>query len=308
MIGKMVKTTSREIALVSVTYNSEAAVPFFVDKASKFDHIVVVDNASSDRTLLRLSTELSGATLLSNSKNEGFGVANNIGFEAAKKLGFSWVLFANPDCQITYDSACTLRDALVAHANAVIAFPHLSDDGGKMRQVWTWDFAKPYKSKAPAKVSEIDIAEQKTLRNACIDGACFLVNAQLFDSMGAFSPELFLFCEEDDLNLRASLNGYDVLFVPAARGIHLGGKSSASNWKVDLLKAYCVRWSRFFMTNKYIGKRQRIAEVSGVLLMAPLLILLHSVSLNKRRVIRWVGWLLASLDGLFMSKLFRKIF
>ena len=70
-----------EIGIVIVTYNSESEIGECLDAAlATGAEIVVVDNASSDRTLAEI--ERRGVRAIANRANRGFAAAINQGFAA----------------------------------------------------------------------------------------------------------------------------------------------------------------------------------------------------------------------------------
>ena len=82
-----------EIGIVIVTYNSESEIGDCLDAAlATGAEIVVVDNASSDRTLAE--TARRGIRAIVNPANRGFAAAINQGFAA---LTCPYVLMLNPD-------------------------------------------------------------------------------------------------------------------------------------------------------------------------------------------------------------------
>src|SRR5207244_686433 len=51
-------------------------------------------------------------------------------------------------------------------------------------------------------------------------GACFVIPRALFERLGGFDEQLFLYYEDDDLSFRARLAGYTCVAVPAAEVLH----------------------------------------------------------------------------------------
>ena len=69
--------------------------------ASYFDHIIVVDNASTDNSRYMLSSAQSPEfSLILNSVNVGYARGNNIGFLRAIELGCNYAFVLNPDVEV----------------------------------------------------------------------------------------------------------------------------------------------------------------------------------------------------------------
>ncbi len=293
------------IGLITVTYNSSALAHAFAASARHFRHVIVVDNASRDGSPNVFGTELPRANVLRQPVNLGFGAANNIGLAEAVRLGLPYVLFMNPDCSISADSVLLLKQTLAQHPQAAIASPVVLNKDGIAGRLLRWDYRLPYEAWAPQSTEIADLQGQ-IADHACIDGACFMVRTDLFLKAGAFSDDLFLFSEEADVNLRVARAGYQSLFNPAATSKHIGGASTPPSLRIELLRAYHARWSRMFMTDRYISRSARKKEAVRVVLAAPFALLLYALTFNRKLMMRWLGWGMAGIDGLFMTKYFRR--
>lgn len=293
------------IALVTVTYESERLAAFFAETGKLFKHVYVVDNHSADGTRDAFQQQLPHAQMLAQPTNLGFGPANNVGFRAAS-ADCPWVLFLNPDCKISEDSVRLLQQTLTDHAKAVIACPVVVDANGQDHGVRQRDYRLGYQHEV---VNTVPLTPDMPpyLPHTCVDGACLLVDRAKFSTMGAFNPDLFMYCEEDDVSLRALAQGYSVVTHTQARAVHLGGASSPATWRILLRKAYHGRWSRLYMVGTHINSTQRSLVSTKTLLMAPLAILFYTLLLRKRHFIKWLGWLAASIDSLMNTHYFRRI-
>lgn len=293
------------IALVTVTYESERLAGFFAETGQLFRHVYVVDNHSNDGTVAAFQQQLPHAQVLAQSKNLGFGPANNVGFRAAS-TDCAWVLFLNPDCQISEASVRQLLQTLADHPQAVIACPVVVDAQGQDHGVRQRDYRLGYQHEV---VDTIPLRPDMPtyLPHTCVDGACLLVDRQKFATMGAFNPVLFMYCEEDEVSLRALAHSYSVVTHTQARAVHLGGASSPATFRILLRKAYHGRWSRLYMVGVFVSPAQRVCGALKTLLAAPLALLLFALLLQKHQWIKWLGWLTAGIDALMLTRFFRRI-
>ena len=60
-----------------------------------------------------------------------------------------------------------------------------------------------------------------------ISGACMLVRRSVFEQIGEFSEDYFMYCEDIDLCRAAVRHGYRNYYVPSAYIVHHGGGSSS---------------------------------------------------------------------------------
>lgn len=294
-----------DIALVTVTYESERLASFFAETGRLFKHVYVVDNHSHDNTTAAFAQALPHGQIIALPKNIGFGPANNVGFQAAGQV-CGHVLFLNPDCQISLESVRLLQKTLVEHPQAVIACPVVVDANGQDHGVLQRDYRLGYQHEIVETIP-LSCTTPEYLLDTCVDGACLLVDAAKFHTMGAFNPELFMYCEEDDVSLRALAQGFSVVTNTHAQATHLGGASSPATFRILLRKAYHGRWSRLYMVGTYVSPHQRLFDTFKTLLFAPVALPLYALLLKKRHFIKWLGWLAAGLDSLMLTKLFRRL-
>lgn len=192
------------IRVVVVTCNSERHVEACLDSLSSrwadLD-VVVVDNASSDR-----SVELARAHRLSPSVIE---LPTNVGFSAAANVGADgttteFVAFVHPDVVLGSDSL----DALVALA---LRFPGSGLYGGRMHTpdgaLGAW-------------------RRRGTREVPVLTAALLLVDRQLWTRLDGFDETYFLYGEDVDLSIRARAQGAQPMCTDTSTYRRFGGGSS----------------------------------------------------------------------------------
>jgi hypothetical protein len=201
--------------------------------------VIVVDNASRDDISCLRCESLPSLKLVCSSVNLGFAGANNLGFEhsCGDKL-----LFLNPDTLVlgdaiqkmasTLDSAseigvvgCRLlnRDYSL-QTSCVQPFPTILNQVFGIEWIqrrWPrWSF-----------VGMRSLFEDQDGVNEAevVSGACLMAKRDIFERLGGFSTEYFLYAEEADLCRRVRSAGWKVCHVGNARVVHFGGESSKNN-------------------------------------------------------------------------------
>jgi GT2 family glycosyltransferase len=203
--------------------------------------IIVVDNASIDGTLEFLMA--CPVTVISNSRNLGYGTANNRGLRAAKG---SYLLVLNPDTILEPGSLRSLVDFADSHTRAGIVAPRLLNADGSV-QPSAFRFPTllmaaldlfPLPKLAPGRVRSWLYGSAWNGRyrgeaGSCapfdIDhplGACMLLRREAFVQCGGFDERIFMYSEEVDLAIRYGRAGWECWQVPASRVVHLGGRST----------------------------------------------------------------------------------
>lgn len=195
---------------------------------SSIHDVIVVDNASTDGSPDRIKELFPSITLLRMPQNRGFGAANNAG---AKAAGGDFLFFLNNDTVITQDPVTPLMELLQHDPQCGIAAPLLYNMDGSY-QVSFGEFPSPAAEARMRRISK-DAAQQhlmeprgtdKSVRD-WVSGAAFMMRASDFSSIGGFDERFFMYFEDVDLCRRVRNRGMQCLLVPAARLIHLGGKS-----------------------------------------------------------------------------------
>jgi len=297
-----------DICLVTVTFNSEKVVANFSECANNFKKVFIVDNASVDSTEDLCKKYIPHAKFIKNDKNLGFSTANNIGFREALGTGLKYCIFVNPDCTIDVNSIRLLQRVFAIDERVAISNPRMMESGVILEDVLSWDYNKPYKNISPKIISIKNFKEGDFFENVCMNGACFMVDVEKFDKIEAFSDDIFLFMEEDDISLRVSGYGLKSVYVPSALAIHVGGGSTPKGVRIELRKLYNHKWSKLYLFNDHVGKFYRFLVALKLTVLAPLFFLVNILIFKKKNVKRWFAWWFAGLDGLFMTKFFRKFF
>jgi GT2 family glycosyltransferase len=210
-------TSADPISVVMVTYNSSDAVsrslPAITAELRPGDELIVCDNGSSDGTVDRVRELAPRATVVDVGGNPGFGAACNAGADRARN---PLLLFLNPDAVVEPG----FRDAIVlplASERGWSAWQALITDGAGTEVntwgnvvhftgiAWAGGAGRPI-AEAPAEPREVTFAS----------GACLMIARGVWEEVGGFSPEYFLYHEDTDLGLRLWLAGHRVGVEPRA--------------------------------------------------------------------------------------------
>ena len=242
------------IGFVVVSYNSEAVLGDCLRLISAKHEIVVVDNASDDK-----STELakSYAThVISNSENVGFGAACNQG---AKLLTTTHVFFLNPDALLSEDAVCELE-------KTIEKFPEAGGFGPRVKNLGQ---TKSFRSKSYIEggryLDESQVPNHNTEVDF-IDGAALICNLELFLKLGGFDESIFLYYEDDDLCYRIRSCGKALIYVPKAVVVHAKKSSSKPKFRLHYLRSWHETRSRMKLSEKYglpfdHGKEKKRARI-----------------------------------------------
>jgi GT2 family glycosyltransferase len=192
--------------------------------------IFVVDNASSDGSVVMLKEEFPSVIIIVNKENKGFGVANN---QALAIMKGKYAILLNSDAVLIPEAVNELWNFCEANEKAGIAGGQLLNaDESKQNSIAYFPslltlavnnslleylFPRLYPSKRYKHVSPIEVDS--------IIGACMMIRKKALDETGLFDPRYFFFFEETDLARTMRLKGWKVFHVPDAFIYHLQGQS-----------------------------------------------------------------------------------
>jgi len=249
------------VSIVIVNFNGRELLKQCLLTLSKTDYsnyeIVVVDNASTDGSLTEIKRSFgsdSRIKLVENSENVGHAEGCNIGAQMTKGR---YLVFLDSDTEFNAENwlwelvKVMESDETVGLAQAKLV---LAEDKRCLDYVCvavdalgTW--AANYGSKEERLKENFEIL--------AASAGCCIVRREVFNQVGGFDADYFIYDDDTDLSLRARLLGYRILFVPSALVIHRGGVlrgitsstlyHSAKNRMRTVLKNYELRnvWWRF---------------------------------------------------------------
>ena len=233
------------------------------------DAIIIVDNCSGENNIEAIErgiekNGLSGVvSIIPAPQNNGFSYGNNIGIKA---MDAEFYLLANSDTVFRRDSVKELLYAAGKYPSAIIG-PRLEFPDGEA-QVSCFNFSTP--------VSELINSAQTGIITNClkkynvplpisseltrpdwISFACVLIPKVILNKVGLMDEGYFMYFEDIDFCQRTRRAGFDIIYWPASHVVHLQGKSSDVNEKINKEKRlplfYYKSRSRYFI--KFFGKR-----------------------------------------------------
>ena len=234
-----------DVSVVIVSYNTEEltrrCLRQLLDSATddvSFD-VTVVDNASSDGSADAIAREFPAVRLIRLPVNVGWGRAINRGVVASSG---GHVLFLNPDAAPVGSPVAELfRFARRKPGNGIYTGRTLHGDGSDdMYCCWGlpslrgyFGFATGLSTVFPrsswANPEGLPGYDRRSEREVpAVSGCCMLVERELFNRLGGFDPQYFLYSDDIDLCTRAAALGARPVVVPAAAVVHVGGASSSS--------------------------------------------------------------------------------
>jgi N-acetylglucosaminyl-diphospho-decaprenol L-rhamnosyltransferase len=210
--------------------------------------VVVVDNPSTleeTRRVRELSVR-NDWTLVELQRNEGFGVGVNAGVARARELACTRVLALNPDATIDPDSVRMLLAASRANPRALVAPRILRPDAG----VWFSGAVLDPRTGTTRRARGAELEGDTTWQT----GACFLTTIAMWDEVGGFDDDYFMYWEDIDLSWRWREAGGSLILLEDATAVHDAGGTQSGAGKSPMYVYFNCR-NRLLFARKRFGSR-----------------------------------------------------
>lgn len=205
----------------------------FLSLGSMQTQIILVDNASVDDSLSRLTGMAEKITVIFNYKKVGFGRANN---QAVPLVTGRHVLLLNTDAFVAPDTLTKTVAWMDAHPDCGVLGVKLTDRDGHLQHSCRY-FPTPFNTFLvrtglqrlfPWVKPVYDMAWDHASVRECdwVPGCYYLIRREVLDQVGLFDPRFFLYSEEIDHCRRVKAAGWKVMFYPDTSVVHIGGESA----------------------------------------------------------------------------------
>ena len=303
-----------DLSIIIVNWNSKYYLRKCIDsilrnvKNFNFE-IIVIDNASYDGSCEMLQRHCPQVRFIQSEVNLGFAKANN---EAFKESIGRIILFLNPDTELksgaiqkmaynleSLPSAGSVGAKLInsngsIQTSCIQAFPDI------MNQVLDTEvLRKIFPNSRLWGIKPLMSGDYKSVEVDVITAACLMIKRTVFEDIGMFSNDYFMYSEDIDICYKIRKAGWKNYFVPSATVLHFGGASSAqvlvntfsvvmmleSRWRYFLKTKplwYCClyRFSMFFSS---------LIRIGIVLIGWPILKVIGKELLIKNTLRKWVA-------------------
>jgi GT2 family glycosyltransferase len=239
------------VDVVVVSYASRATLRSCVAPLADAPgvRVTVVDNDSPDDALDTIA-DLDVQAIRSG-RNGGFSFGCNTGVAAGDA---PYVLFLNPDAQLSEEALRALRAVLDADPQAALAAPRILEaDGSGAPSLRRFPRLRSTLAQAlflHRLLPQFDelIHEPAAYKTAgpqeWVSGACMLIRRDVLAELGGMDERFFLYCEDTDICRRIWDAGYTVQYTPEAVARHVGGVSGDRSGLRPVLTASRIAYAR----------------------------------------------------------------
>lgn len=194
------------------------------------DHIVLVDNGSSDGVADGLSGG-AALTVVRNDSNRGFAAAANQGLEIAREMQAEFVFLMNDDAALREDTLEELLAAAERHEDGALFGGRILDGAGE--RIWCAGVAVGLYPNIQKLIGhgERDQGQLTDEREVeALTGCGMLIRLTALADVGGFDEAFFVYVEDIDLSLRVRRAGKEVWYVPTAVMTHDASQSTGGGY------------------------------------------------------------------------------
>lgn len=229
------------------------------NKVKSSYEIIVVNNKLDEKIESNLKKKYKDIVYIESSGNIGYGRGNNLG---AKLAQGKYLFILNPDTKIVGGSIDKLVDYLQRHKGAGVIAPNLVDTKGKLFGKQGTRTLTPLKAIFSLSILSRLIPNNKLFREYYMldvdkkyfrevdvaPGSALMIRSNVFENLGGFDKNFFLFFEEMDLCKRVKSMGMKIFMTP---NLILEHDWSSDGGGSELKKIFSQ--SRFYYFQKHYG-------------------------------------------------------
>lgn len=258
-----------KVSVVIVTFNSRKYIEECLKAVltTEYDNfeILLIDNASSDGTSEIVAENFPRVQLIKNQINLGYAGGNNLGAKLAKG---GLLAFLNPDTKVTKQWLKPLVESIgskeVFACQPKILLPqtrgsvNLINGIGKTTHFLGFDWLTDYRRE------DYDFPVREI---TSFSGSAVLIKKDIFQKLGGFDENYFMYYEDGDLSWRMRLAGYKILVNPNSVVYH--------NYKYIPVEGYLRKKRKFYLLerNRLVNLLKNYSLRSLILLLPAMVVM-----------------------------------
>jgi len=230
------------------------------------DHIVVVDNGSTDDSVERITNwgidhnvdtperlDEPWLTILSAGTNRGFAGGNNVGIRfLERRTDVSHIMLLNNDATVATGFFADIARALLASPGAGLITGTIMEEPRRDKVWYAGGTEYPWRAlvKHRYEVPEVDTPVPTDF----VTGCAMVISRPLLERIGPLAECYFpLYWEDGEYSYRARSAGFPVLYAPAAKVYHKVGATVGVPSRSSWVAYYENRLRVFYVRRNYRG-------------------------------------------------------
>lgn len=226
------------------------AINFCQRKLNNKIEVIVIDNASADGSVHMIEGEYPWVKLTPLTNNSGFSKGNNLGMRKSKN---PFILLLNSDVYLEEESLYKALAYFRVNLNCDVLGARLTYADGRLQpsagelphplNIIGWIFGIPgYHQKNSSYF-------KKAHQVGWVMGAFFMLKRKVWEEVGGFDEQLFMYLEEVEWCKRIRNQGFKIWYMPEVRAIHLHGASSNFDLSLGFLNE--IKGIKYYLLKHY---------------------------------------------------------
>lgn len=265
----------KKVSIIILNWNGLNDTLECLDTVYRLDYpcfeVIVVDNGSSDDSVVNIRRKFPQAILIENGKNLGFTGGNNVAMRHAMESGADYVWLLNNDTVVEPGTLGTLVEEgeMSPETGLVSPVVRYYDNPDKIQFEGSYvDFLNLSLNHV---MNSKELDNEEVQRNLIVWGTALLIKRSVIESIGYLSDRYFAYAEDTDYCLRARRKNFRARVARDASILHkvsrsIGNKSPAQIF-LRTRNAYFV-WRdnvygirRLFVPIHYVGMAINFARL-----------------------------------------------
>jgi len=227
----------KKIAVVILNWNGAKLLKEFLPSVVNYSQeatVYVVDNASTDNSILVLKEKFPSVKIIQNKANYGFAQGYNEGLQFVEEEIYCLV---NSDIEVTENWLTPILNLFDKNPNTAIIQPKILDYKSKAYFEYAGaaggfidKFGYPFCRGRIFDTIEKDNGQYNDIAKVFwASGACFFIRKEVYRELNGFDADFFAHQEEIDLCWRSFNRNYDTFYCGLSTVYHLGGATLATS-------------------------------------------------------------------------------
>ena len=265
-----------KIAIIVLNWNGRSWLEKFLPTILEYSvnaTVFVVDNCSTDDSILFLNQNFPNVDIIINSSNGGYAKGYN---DALSKISAEYFVLINSDVEVSSGWLSPIISLMDSDIGIAACQPKVLSYNDKKRFEYAGasggfidNLGYPFCRGRIFESTELDTGQyDDVIEIFWATGACLFLRASQFWNIGGFDEDFFAHQEEIDLCWRMKNKGYKIMIEPRSVVYHVGGGTLDS---LSPFKTYLNFRNNLFMLVKNLPLR-------SILFVIPFRLLLDGVA------------------------------
>ncbi len=253
-----------DITIIFVSFHSDDIIEKSIATINHNVPIIVIENSRNFTLKEKLEKKYLNVKVIVPEKNLGNGAGINYGI---KNIKTKYVFYLDVDTELYPDTIKNLMEAATKVKNFSILAPKINNF--------------EYKSECYLDTNK---NENYTLMRF-VTGCALFCERKLFNEIGYFDENIFLYFEENDFYERCLKKKKPIFLIENSKINHKGNSSVKNIFKdeIEINRNWHLMWSTFYFYKKHFGKITAYKKVLPKLFSAFFNILFFTITNNKKK-------------------------